>query len=138
MQLFLNRTVKMSMLMLHQTVFEAFKGHSRVLEAVLKCLIIKNVSQEYLISKSSIYLFFPQLQATLIFLPLQLNLIKQIFKIIIFKCLKQYLRSFSKSRLVDPLRKGCLVQLILAREPHTVIFVGCMELKWVEPVKSLH
>lgn len=55
MQLFLNRTVKMSMLMLHQTVFEAFKGHSRVLEAVLKCLIIKNVSQEYLISKSSIY-----------------------------------------------------------------------------------
>lgn len=127
----------MSMLMLHQTVFEAFKGHSRVLEAVLKCLIIKNVSQEYLISKS-IYLFFPQLQATLIFLPLQLNLIKQIFKIIIFKCLKQYLRSFSKSRLVDPLRKGCLVQLILAREPHTVIFVGCMELKWVEPVKSLH
>lgn len=138
MQLFLNSTVKMSMLMLHQTVFEALKGHSRVLEAVLKCLIIKNVSQEYLISKSSIYLFFPQLQATLIFLPLQLNLIKQIFKIIIFKCLKQYLRSFSKSRLVDPLRKGCLVQLILACEPHTVIFVGCMELKWVEPVKSLH
>lgn len=80
----------MSMLMLHQTVFEALKGRSRVLEAVLKCLIIKNVSQEYLISKSSIYLFFPQLQATLIFLPLQLYLIKQIFKIIIFTCLKQY------------------------------------------------
>lgn len=106
------------MLVLHQTVFEALKDHSHVLEAVLKCLIIK-------MSKSYIYLFFPQLQATLIFLPLQLYLIKQIFKIIIFTCLKQYLRSFSKSRLVDPLRKGCLVQLILAREPHTLLVVWC-------------